>query len=146
MITERFSEANALLATINPATYSAEQNTAWLDMSKYERIVVVLNAGDIGTSLDIDIEIATDSSGSNIHTLKSITQLTEAGGDDNANVVIEIRASEMTSPSGADSTNYRYVKVEVTPSGNCIFGVMVYGNEARYEAVATTNWDEIVAS
>jgi hypothetical protein len=142
-MTSYLSEDLALLAVIYPAVHSTEQNTTWVSMSNYEEIAVVLIAGDIGTSLDLDIEIATDGSAGNLHTLKSITQLTQAGGDDNSPVLVEVLAAEMVNPSGASGSNYDYLRVEATPSGNCYFSVAVFGHRPRQRPVATTLWDEV---
>lgn len=139
------TETHELLAVINPATYSSEQSTTWVNVARYDRITVIINAGDIGTSLDADIELATDDSGTNLHTLKSITQLTQAGGDDNANVAINIVAEELSNPASAPADEYDYLRVETTPSGNCIYGVEVWGYNSRYLPVPTTNIDEIVS-
>lgn len=141
---ERFSEVNALLATIYPASYSAEQNTAWISMENYERLFVKITAGNIGTSLAVDIEIATDALGSNLHTLKSATTLTEAGTDDNSSVGIEIRAEELSKPSGAPSKEYTHIRVEVIPTGATLLSVDVFGFAPRRAPVDTSVWDEIV--
>jgi hypothetical protein len=145
--TERFTEVHKKLATIYPASYNSEQNTSFIDMSLYHRIVVVLSCGDIGTSVDLDIEIATDTSASNLLTLKSITQLTQAGGDDNSDAAVEIQAEELSVPTGAAAANrgkYRYLRVEITPSGSCLLGCMVFGVVSRYNPADVTNWDEVL--
>jgi len=142
---DAWRECNNIAALIYPASYSSEQESAWVDMSQYERIVILLNVGDIGTSVNADVEIATDDSGSGLHTLKSIAALTEAGGDDNSFVLIEVRAAEMVNPDGAPADNYRYIRLEVTPSGNCLLGATIIATYPRYIPVATTLIDEIVA-
>jgi hypothetical protein len=144
--TERFTETHRKLAVIYPASYNSEQNTAFVDVGGFHRIFVHVIAGDIGTSIDVDIEIATDSAAAGLLTLKSITQLTQAGGDDDSDVGIEIQAEELSYPTGAaaaDLGKYHWLRVEVTPSGSCLLAVVVYGVPARFSPVDVTNWDEI---
>lgn len=140
-----FSETHELLGGIYPASYNAEQNTAWIDASKHNRFAVIVRAGNIGTSLDVDIEICTDGAAANLHTLKSMTQLTEAGGDDDSTVIIEFNSSELTKPSGTSATNFTHFRVEATPNGASIFEVIVLGFDARYVPVPTTLLDEVVS-
>jgi hypothetical protein len=135
------------LATIYPASYNSEQNTAWFDVGGFHRVFVDISAGNIGTSLDVDIEIATDSAASGLLTLKSITQLTEAGSDDDSDVGIEIQMEELSMPTGAaaaDRGKYHWMRVELTPSGATLLSCKVYGVPARFAPVDVTNWDEIV--
>lgn len=143
--TERFSEVHQLLASTYPASYASEQNTTFVNVANFHRVVVIITAGNIGTSLDADIEIATDSDATGLHTLKSITQLTEAGSDDNSTVVVEIRNEELTKPANASSSNYDWLRVETTPSGASIYGVQVWGVIPRFAPVSTTALDEVVA-
>lgn len=143
--TERFTEVHKLLGRLQPATYNSEQNvpsSGWIDLTNYHRAVVIIHVGDTGTTLDADIEIATSSGGADIHTLKSITQL--ASGADNDIVAIEIRGEELAKPTGAPAENYRYLRVETTPNGNCTYDVLVLGFVPRYAPVGTTEWTEVV--
>ena len=139
----QFSETHNMLAQISPASYTAEQNTDWIDMARYERIAIIIQVGAMGTTFDADLEIATDSDGSDIHTLKSITQLVT--GEDDEIIVIELLAEEMSHPTGASSDEYSHLRLEVTPNGATIFGAVVLGFESRYDPVSITAWDEIVA-
>lgn len=141
-VTQLFSEGAAPLAVINPASYNSEQNTTLVNVAKYHRIAIVLHVGAIGTSLDADVEIATDSGGTGLHTLKSVTQMTS--GDPNELVVIEIDPAEMVDPTGSSSSNYDWLRLEVTPVGSVLFSAIVYGIEGRYRPEASSNWDEVV--
>jgi hypothetical protein len=142
--TERFTETAQLLAVTYPASYAAEQNTAFVNVGSFHRVLVLVIAGDIGTSLDVDVEIATDASATALHTLKSITQLTQAGGDDNSPVAIEIQTEDLVKPTGASATNYEWLRVESTPNGASIYTILVFGLIPRYAPVSTTIFDEIV--
>lgn len=138
--TRRFVEDHKVLATLYPASYASEQNTAWIDAEGYHRFFVDVIAGNIGTSLDVDIEVATDSSGSNLATLKSITQLTQAGSDDDSRVGIELRGEEFN----VAGVHYKFFRVELTPNGATLMNATVWGCIPRYQPVGVTEWDEIV--
>ena len=141
-VAELFSESAAPLAVINPASYNSEQNTTLVNVAKYHRIAIVLHAGAIGTSINADVEIATDSGGTALHTLKSITAMTSA--DPNELVVIEIDPAELTNPTGASGQNYDWLRLEVTPVGSCLFSAIVFGLVGRFHPEASSNWDEVV--
>lgn len=137
-----FSEQCAPLERYGSANVSSEANTGYVNVSKYARIAVVCHAILVGTSLDIDIEIATNGSGAGVHTLKSIAAL--SGTDDDSLVVIEINGDELTDPAGASSRDYDWLNVEINASGTCAVSVVIYGLEPRYQPVDQTLWDEVV--
>lgn len=142
--TADFAERHALLSKIGSTSFTTEQNlTAYVDVSKYNRVVVVLHAIAVGTTLDLDVEVSESSAGTSAHTLKSITQLTS--GDDDVVVVVDIQTAEMTKPSGASGSNYRYLNVELTPDGTCAASVLVFGAEPRFEPVSQTTYEEVVS-
>lgn len=138
--TARASEQMQLLAATYGNGASTEQNTSFVDCSKFHRILIIIAAIDIGTSLDADVEVTTDGVSANLATLKSITQLTQAGADDGSVVHIEVRTEEMT----IAGVNHRYLRVEQTPSGASYWVTLVYGIEPRYMPVPTTALDEVV--
>lgn len=141
--TEEFSEVHALLDKMGSADAAAEENSGYFSVAQYHRIAIVLHAVQVTTSLDVDVEIATDNAATGVHTLKSITQLT--ADDDGAVVVIEIRGEELGKPASASSYNYDWINVEVTPVGACTYSLLVYGLEPRYGAVSQTPFAEVVA-
>lgn len=114
---------------------TTEQNTGYVLVANYQRIAILIHALVVGTTLDVDVEIATSSGAANAFTLKSITQLVAA--DDNAVVCIDIRPDELTNPSGASANEYRYLNVEVTPDGSATVGVIVLGIPRDKPAPAT---------
>ena len=71
MYTARFSEQDALLATIDPASYNSEQNTGYVSLAQYHRAYVVVHAGVLGGNVNIDLEQGTDTSGTGAKTLDS---------------------------------------------------------------------------
>ncbi len=142
--TEKFPEVYCPLAKIDPASYAAEQNTARAAVGNYHRFGVLLSVGAMagGATLDLDIEqhtLAVGGTTKNI-TGKSITQLTQAGGDGNCLVWVECQTEELDVDGGFD-----YVSVEVTPAvGAVIFGAVLFGAIPRYPPCPTTGWEEIV--
>ncbi len=142
MFTERFSEGAQLLAKINPASYSSEQNTGFVSLANFHRAVIIIHAGVLGNNVDVDIEQATNTSGSG--TVKTVDSNSKdinltATTDNNTVSVIEIRSEELDIANGYDCIN-----VEATPAGaGAIFGVQIWGIAPRYKPVATTNLDSV---
>lgn len=133
-------------APLDKAAYSGitgEQNTGYVSVAGYQRITVLVHALVVGTTLDVDVEIATASGGTNAFTLKSMAQLVAA--DDDTLVCIDIRADEMTNPSGASANDYGYLNVEVTPSGSATVSVLVLGWSATNAPVPASLWKQAVS-
>lgn len=139
MYTERFSEAWELLGTINPASYNSEQNTGYKDLGNYGRAVIIIHAGVLGGNVDIDIEQATDTSGTSAKTFDSGGKdlALTATTDNNTVSVIEIRPEEFDVANAFDCLN-----VEVTPASAGILGVQLWA-EPRFKPAATTNLDSV---
>lgn len=140
--TEQFTEGHKLLSVNFYAGVTTEQNTTFVSLQNYHRAVVLVWASNVTTTLDIDIEVATDASATGLHTLKSATQLTS--GDDAARVAFEIQSEELSKPTGASSQEYDYLRVETTPSGSGTYMVAVIGISPRYKPVGVSEWDEVV--
>ncbi len=140
--TQRFSEGAAVLAVINPATYTTEQNTGYVSLANYHRAVIIVHAGTLAGNLDVDVEEATSTAGAGAQTFdgsgKDIT-LT-ATTDDNTVSIIEIRTEECDV-----ANNYDCINVELTPAGQAsdIFSVLVLGLEPRFKPVPTTLVDSV---
>jgi len=142
MFTERFSERAQVLAVTYPASYSSEQNTAFVNVGNFHRWAILIIAGNIGTSLDADVEVTTDGVSADLATLsgKSITQLTQAGSDDDSVVIIEGRNEELT----IAGVHHDWIRLESTPSGASLYCVVVLGIEPRSQPVSTSFLDEVV--
>ena len=142
--TEKFPEVYCPLAKIDPASYNSEQNTSRVNVGNYHRFGVLLSVGAMagGATLDMDIEqhnAATGGTTKNI-TGKSITQLTQAGSDNNSLVWVEVQCEELDVDGG-----FHWVSVELTPaSAATICGVILFGAIPRYPPVPVTGWNEIV--
>lgn len=140
--TERFSESHKLLAAISYSGVSSEQNTSWISGSEYHRYAIVIITDVVGTDFNADLEISNTGTGAgtNVYTLKSITEVTA----DEANIVIELRGEELVKPALASSKEYEFFRLETTPDGSCSYVVMIYGIEPRFAPVGTAEWDEVV--
>jgi hypothetical protein len=93
------SELAAVVGNIDPDAYAASTvTTGWIDASKFQQYLAIVQAGDLGASatLDAKLEQATDASGTGAKdvTGKAITQLTQAGTDSNKQVVINLTPSQ----------------------------------------------------
>lgn len=144
MYTQRFSEYSDLLARIDPASYSGEQNSGRVSLANYRRAAIVLSVGAIGTSatLDLQLEQADAASGGTLKdvTGKLITQLTDSPDDDNKVVIIEVRSEELDTSNG-----FEYINVEVTGANAAtIYGLLVFGLEPRFAPVSVANVEEVV--
>jgi hypothetical protein len=137
--TERFSEVHELLAVIDPAAYTSEQNSGYVSLAKFHRAVIIINAGVITGNIDVDIEEGTNTSGGSAQSFDSASKdiTLTATTDNNTVSVIEIRTEELDIADGFDCIN-----LEMT-STNAIFGATVWGVCPRYAAVSTTNLDSV---
>lgn len=118
--------------------------SAWVLMENYHRARLVLNLGTMGTNATVDADIrqasAAAGTGAKAITGKSITQLTQAGGDANSLVTIELQTEELDVDNG-----FEYVQFRVTIAvADCVYGAVLEGACSRYKPVPTTNWAEIV--
>ena len=129
---------NAVLAgVIDPDLHPAgTYTTGWIDMSEFEAIQAVVMAGALGTSatLDAKLEQATDASGTGAKDIagKSITQLTEAGGDSNKQAIINCRSDELDVNNG-----FTHVRLSMTVAvASSDSAAAVLGHYARYQPAA----------
>ena len=140
------SERAAVVATIDPDAYAASTvNSDEVDMSKFERILAIVEAGTLGASatLDATLQSATTSGGSfsNI-TGKAITQLTQAGTDSDKQAIMNLRADELTA-------GHRYVRLQIVvavATSDC--GGIVLGLDPRHGPASDNDLasvDEIVS-
>lgn len=134
------SEMCALVGTIDPDAYAASTYTSdGVDMGAYQKLMAVLSVGTIGASGTVDAKLqqATTSGG----TFKdivggSITQLTQAGGDSDSQVVINLDGINL---DVAD--NYRHVRLSVTVAAD--LGATLYGFAAGYGPASDGNLSSV---
>lgn len=142
--TERFSEDNEVLAHIPADSETIEVNSGYVLMENHHRAVVIISVGDMaaGATLDADLEQGQDALGTGAKAItgKSITQLTQAGGDGNQVVMIELRSEELDVNNG-----FEYINLEITPAVGAVeFAAVILGTVSRYKPVSTTNVAEII--
>tara|TARA_R110000824_G_scaffold3817_1_gene18212 strand:+ start:977 stop:1423 length:447 start_codon:yes stop_codon:yes gene_type:complete len=139
------SERAAVVAAIDPANNGAgATNTDEVDHSKFGSTQWTLMTGTMASTstLDFKLQSASSSGGSfSDITGKAITQLTEAGSDDDKQVVINLRADELTAGD-------RYVRGVMTIAAAASWSsVVALGFDARYAPASDNDLssvDEIV--
>lgn len=98
---EEFHEAYLFEAGLAPANRTAAAyNTNWLSMIGHHRMQFIFRTGVLtaGSTVDFAVQQATDSSGTGakaIGVAKAITQLTQAGGDGNDTIVVNVDVEDM---------------------------------------------------
>lgn len=145
MYTAQFSEQNVPLAVHYPLTRQvATHVSGWVKMSLYHRAFFYLMLGAMGANATVDANLqqASDAAGTGAKAItgKSITQLTQAGTDDNSLVGINLQTEELDVNGG-----FEYVRFRVTIAvADCAYAATLWGSEPRYGATAETIYDEVV--
>jgi len=144
---ERMSERDAIVACIDPDAYGTGTYAGdVIDMLYFERVIFCVLVGDLGNVATIDFavqeSILTGGAFAAMSPVKAITQLTQAGSDDNKQVVVEVKADELT-------PGYRFLRGVLTVGGaNSDASMVALADTARWKPAS--NWDlasvdEIVA-
>ena len=151
---ELFSEKVAVLGTIDPDAYGPDlygavaYATDWIDMKVFDQVGFVVMAGAFGAgaTLDFKVQEATSDAGAGAQDLsgKSITQLTDAGNDDDKQVIVNVKAPELSVNDG-----YRYVRGVMTCAVDDIDeAVIALGVDPSYKPASNfdlASVDEIVS-
>lgn len=127
------SEKVAVLGTIDPDAYTAATYTSdYANCGLFNKLMAIIEVGTLGASATIDAKLrqAQDSSGTGVKDItgKAITQLTQAGTDDDKQAIINLDASELDVENG-----FEYVQISLTvgtATSDC--GAMLLGLEPRY--------------
>lgn len=141
--TERFSEVNQFHDGLYPdARAAAVYNTGWISMNVFHRAVCVIRVGEMaqGATFDCLLQEAQDAAGTNAAAIagKAIAQLTQAGGDGNDTLVIELRSEELT-------PGYDFVRAQATVGANAVdCDVYILRFVPRYIAVNAAMLTQIV--
>lgn len=128
----RFSDRNAILSTIDPASISAGTVlSGWVPVARFHRIAALIVTGALGTSATIDAKLrqATDSSGTGAKDItgKSITQLVKASHD-NKQAIIEVQADDLDTTNG-----FTHVALSLTVgTASSIAAAVLLGVNGRY--------------
>jgi hypothetical protein len=145
--TERLSESMCPIVTIMPAATNfaiGTHNTAFVSLANYHRAWLVVTIAEMAAAATVDVGIqqAQDAAGTGVKAItgKTITQLTQAGGDENSIVCIELQTEELDVDG-----DFEFVRFYLTVAGNTVDGsAILFGCSPRYKPVPTTGWTEIV--
>jgi len=140
------SEQLAVCATIDPEAQTASAvNTDVIDMQKFDRVLFIVSVGEMTTNGTVDFAVKSDSaSGGSYATAEaSITQLTEAGGDSDKQVLVEVRAIDVA------ANGNRYIRGTLTTATAASDVSVVAIGTPRFGSPVTSidlaSVDEIVA-
>ena len=142
--TQRFSEQHYPLAFEHADSQAAgTHNTAYVSLKNYHRAVAVIDVGTMVASSTADFSIvqAQDSSGTGVKAItgKANTQLTQAGGDGDEILCIELRGEELDSANG-----FGHVAIKAVIAVDAVeYSAILFGCITAYLPVPTTNWSEI---
>ncbi len=144
--TERLSEQLAVVACIDPDAYgTGAQSSDAIDMRYHRRVIFIVQVGTLGTNATVDFKVqecATSGGSYSDLSGKSITQLTDAGTDDDKQAIVEVAAEEM-------GAGMRYLKGVLTiGTAASDAGVIALADCTRYHPASDydlASVDEIVA-
>lgn len=135
----KFSEGNAILATLEPVSQSAATvNTGWVSMAVFHALIAIVQTGVLGASATIDAKLqqATSSGGAGAKDItgKAVTQIVKASGDAKQ-VLIELRDTEMDVSGG-----FSFVRLQVTVgTAASLISAMLIGRTPLYQSSAVSN-------
>lgn len=141
--TERYSEVVEAMNGLFPANrVAAAYNTEWVSMETFHRAICQMRVGVMtqASTIDLILQEATDAAGTGVAAIagKAITQLTQAGGDGNDTVWLELRSEELT-------PGFDFVRALLTVGAAASFtDVQVLRTVPRYPPVSTTVITEII--
>ncbi len=106
--------------------------TAWIDLGLFEQAMALLSVGTLVASSTVAAKLqqATDDTGAGAKDIagKAITLLTQAGGDSDKQVKIDVRSDELDV-----NNDFRFVNLEiVVAAANAPLAAFLLGFEPRY--------------
>jgi hypothetical protein len=149
--TQNFTEIHEPGGTLHSANRAANTyDTAWLPMRDHQRIVFLVDVGVIaaGGTVDFEVRQATSVAGAGATNVFPnagfirMTQLTQAAGDGNDSVAVEVRTEQMDVDGGYAFLSGR-LTVAVNTAYTCVIPLRLGTN---YPPVPTTGWTEVVLS
>lgn len=123
------SEQAAVVGNIDPDAYAASTvTTGWVAAKNFHSFLAIVQAGTLGASatLDAKLEQATDSSGTGVKAVtgKAITQLTQAGTDDDKQALINLKTEELDVEGGFDFIRLSMtIGVAASDAGGILLGL-----------------------
>lgn len=155
MYNQLASEMAAVVGNIDPDAYgTGNYDTGWIDASKFDRFMAIVQAGDLGSSATLDgkLQQASDASGTGAEDItgKAITQLTQAGTDSNKQAIINLKPEDMVGATlsfkNGTATHFRLriaVGTATSDAGGIVLGLVPRYGAASDNDAATV--DEIKA-
>ena len=145
MYTARFSElAYPLVAQYSDSFGAGNHDTDYVSLQDYHRAVILINVGDMQATATLDALLyqgtSTAGAGAKVITGKAITQLTQAGGDSDTLLCIELQTEELDVDGAFDCIMLRLTVAEAAVECSA----WIFGLSPRYPPVPTTTWEEIV--
>lgn len=147
--TNRFTEVHELPGNawrFSPGTYvfGSYGFDVWANMANRQRATFILGFGvpEAGVTMDAALWQAKDANGTDAKLIagKAIDQLSDAAGDINEWVAIELRTEELDVNNG-----YTHISPVVTiEGGSCGMGALLLLGASNWSAVPGGNWTEIV--
>lgn len=142
------SEKLAVIGKLDPASQStSEKLTDAIPIKNHRRFLFIVQVGALGSSGTVDFVVkGATSSGGSYTTISgtAITQLTQAGSDDNKIVLVEVSAEAI----GNLGLGYTHIKGSLTPgTAASIANIIVLAEVPRYTPAADFDLsavDEIV--
>lgn len=128
------SNKAVLMAKLDPVSQAAATvTTGWLSMADFEQAMALLMVGAMtaGSTVDAKLRQATDAAGTGAKDItgKAIVQLTQAGGDSNKQVLINVRSEELDVAGG-----FTHVQLSVTVAvAASLIAAALFGFDARYQ-------------
>ena len=141
----RPTEQIAVVGNIDPDAYAASTVVSgWISMKLFEMFLAIILVGEMVSTatLDAKFQQATDSGGTGAKDItgKTITQLTEAGGDDDQQALINLRADEMDVEGG-----FEFVQLSLTlTTAGADLGATVLGFQPKYAPASDNDAASVV--
>jgi hypothetical protein len=126
------SQRVGIVGVINPQSVLGAQSSGWIDATLFHNFMAVIAVGVIGAAATVDakIEQATTSGGAGAKDVvgKAITQLTKAGVDDNKQVAINLKQTDLDF-----NGDFKWFRLTITPAvAASLIAGLVTGFDARY--------------
>lgn len=140
--TSQVSERSIPLARINPASYAAEQVTAWVAVNNYHRLRAVVHVGAVAANRQLiaRLEQATNTDGAGQKVISGKESGTVLTADQNGLIAIELQTEELDVNGGFDCVCLKLM----IQGGAIICSAVLYGEEPRSLPVSQTGWIEVV--
>jgi hypothetical protein len=139
------SEILSLLATVDPVSQTTgTATTGWIVASNHHTLLALIQTGALGTSgtLDAKFQQAIDASGTSAKDVsgKVLTQLTQAGGGSNKQVLINLRPDDLDVVNG-----FSYVRLSLTVGvAASLTSAQILGFNPRFAPAEANNQAAVV--